>query len=225
MKNGTSRNPAAGRPRPGGPRGRRSPAAPAYFVLYKPDGVMTQFTPVEGKETLAAYGPFPRDVYPVGRLDEDSEGLLLLTNDGTLQHRLSDPRYRHRRTYLVQVEREPSPAAIAALGAGVVIGGVRTLPAEVRLLPGEPALPPKRTPVRFRKTVPTAWLEMTLREGKNRQVRRMTAAAGHPALRVVRISLGPVTLGRLVPGGSRALTGAEVRELRKAVGIPARQRS
>jgi len=220
MKKDNRRNPKpAGTPH-GGPRRKRTPAAaPAYFVLYKPDGVMTQFTPVDGKETLADYGPFPRDVYPVGRLDEDSEGLVLLTNDGTLQHRLSEPRYRHPRTYLVQVEREPATAALSELRGGVTIGGLRTLPAEVRLLPAPPDLPPKRTPVRYRKTVPTSWLEMTLREGKNRQVRRMTAATGHPALRVVRISLGPVTLDGLGPGESRRLTAAEVRELRSVVGL------
>ncbi len=198
---------------------RKPPADPSYFVLYKPDGVMTQFSPVPGKETLAAFGPFPADVYPVGRLDEDSEGLILLTNDGTLQHRLSEPRYRHRRTYLVQVEREPHPDALSALRAGVIIGGVRTLPAAVRLLRDDPVLPPKRTPVRFRKTVPTSWLEVTLREGKNRQVRRMTAAVGHPALRVVRISLGTLTLDGLSPGESRRLKKGEVAKLRETAGL------
>ncbi len=187
-------------------------------MLYKPDGVLTQFSPVAGKQTLSDFGPFPKDVYPVGRLDEDSEGLLLLTNDGALQHRLSEPRYKHPRTYLVQVERQPSPETLRRLRDGVTIGGVRTLPAGVRALPVPPVLPPKRTPVRFRKTVPTAWLEMTLREGKNRQVRRMTAAVGHPALRLVRIALGPVTLEGLKPGESRPLTKGETGELRRATG-------
>jgi 23S rRNA pseudouridine2457 synthase len=219
MKNEIRRNPKSRRPGSGGPGTKKPRGEPAYFVLYKPDGVMTQFTPVEGKETLSDYGPFPKDIYPAGRLDEDSEGLLLLTNDGELQHRLSEPRYRHPRTYMAQVEREPSPEALSALRAGIVIGGVRTLPAAVSLLRSDPGLPPKRTPVRFRKTVPTSWLEITLREGKNRQVRRMTAAVGHPALRVVRISLGAVTLDGLAPGESRPLTKSEVRELRRVAGL------
>ena len=181
--------------------------------------MLTQFTPVEGKETLAGFGPFPGDVYPVGRLDEDSEGVLLLTNDGMLHHRLGEPRYQHTRTYLVQVEREPSADALSALRAGILIGGVRTLPADVRLLPSEPDIGPKRTPVRFRKTIPTSWLEVTLREGKNRQLRRMTAATGHPALRVVRISLGPVTLDGLRPGEARSLTKTEIRVLRESAGL------
>lgn len=196
---------------------RRNP--PVYYVLYKPDGVMTQFSAVEGKETLGLFGPFPRDVYPVGRLDEDSEGLLLLTNDGTLQHRLIEPRFRHPRTYLVQVEKEPSSDTLLTLSAGIMLGDSMTLPAEIRMLPAEPELPPKRTPVRFRKTVPTSWLEMTLREGKNRQVRRMTAAVGHPALRVIRIALGPITLEGLLPGESRCLSQSEVRVLRETVGL------
>ncbi len=179
---------------------------------------MTQFRPVPGKQTLSDFGPFPRDVHPVGRLDEESEGLLLLTNDGIIHHRLIEPKFGHPRTYLVQVERVPDGRALDKLRSGVPIDGEKTLPAEARLLSAEPALWPKRTPIRFRKTVPTAWLEITLREGKNRQVRKMTAAAGHPALRVVRIAIGSLILDDLGPGESRPLTGAEVRALAESLG-------
>lgn len=195
------------------------------YLFNKPDGVLTQFRPVAGKATLADFGPFPKDVHPVGRLDEDSEGLLILTGDGALHHRLIDPKFSHPRTYLVQVERTPGGDALARLRAGVTVGGKKTRPADVRLLPVEPALWPKRTPIRFRKTVPTAWLEITLTEGRNRQVRRMTAAAGHPALRVVRMSVGPLLLAELRPGESRALTRAEERELRESLGRGPAQRS
>lgn len=193
--------------------GRPRPAEPHYFLFNKPDGVMTQFRPVPGKKTLSDFGPFPRDVHPVGRLDEESEGLLLLTNDGATHHRLIEPKFGHPRTYLVQVECLPDGPALEKLRSGVAIGGEHTLPAEVRLLPAEPVLWPKRTPIRFRKTVPTAWLGITLSEGRNRQVRKMTAAAGHPALRVVRTAIGPLILDDLRPGESRPLTPAEVRSL------------
>lgn len=171
-----------------------------YLLFHKPYGVLCQFTPDgSGKPTLADFIPVPR-VYPAGRLDHDSEGLLLLTDDGALQHRWSDPRYAHPRSYFVQVERVPDGNALALLRDGVVIQGQRTRPAEVRLLDAEPALPPRDPPIRFRKSVPVAWLELTLREGRNRQVRRMTAAVGHPTLRLVRVAIGPLGLGELQPG-------------------------
>ncbi len=185
-----------------------------YFLFHKPFGVLCQFSRSEGKVTLSGFGPFPPDVYPAGRLDAESEGLVLLTNDGPLQHLLLNPRYGHPRTYLVQVERQPSPEAIRRLRSGVVIEGRRTLPAEVRLI-DEPALAPRSVPVRFRKSVPTAWIEITLREGKNRQVRKMTAAVGHPTLRLVRSSIGPLTLAGLAGGESRELNADEVESLRR----------
>ncbi len=159
------------------------------------------------------------DVYAVGRLDRDSEGLLLLTNDGPMQHRLSHPKFQHRRQYWVQVERVPDDEAIAQLKQGVTIRGDRTRPAEVRAI-AEPNLPPRNPPVRYRKQIPTAWLEMTLSEGKNRQVRRMTAAVGFPTLRLVRSALflmGDValTLEGLHPGEWRELTVEEWRSLPK----------
>jgi 23S rRNA pseudouridine2457 synthase len=187
----------------------------SYLLLYKPYGVICQFSPSGGKVTLAAFGPFPPDVYPAGRLDTDSEGLLLLTNDGALQHVLLEPKYRHPRTYLAQVEGAPDETALARLREGVVIEGTRTLPADAELAGEEPDLPPRAVPIRFRKNIPTSWVRLTLREGRNRQVRKMTAAVGHPTLRLVRTAIGPLTLRGLAPGESRALTAAETAALRK----------
>lgn len=155
-----------------------------------------------------------KDVYPVGRLDRDSEGLLLLTDDGRLQHRLSDPRFEHPRTYWVQVEHMPDDHALDRLRTGLTIQGYRTRPAEVRVLPEEPTLPPRDPPIRFRKTVPTAWIEMVLIEGRNRQVRHMTAAVNHPTLRLVRVAIGDLQLNDLQPGQWRDLSAAEVQRLR-----------
>ncbi|WP_017653662.1 rRNA large subunit pseudouridine synthase E [Fortiea contorta] len=181
-----------------------------YIIFHKPYGVLSQFTQETPQhKTLKDYIPVP-DVYPVGRLDWDSEGLLLLTNNGQLQHRLSNPRFGHERTYWVQVERIPDENAIAQLQTGVQIQDYRTRPAKVRLLPTTPNLPERDPPVRFRKNVPTAWLEMTLTEGKNRQVRRMTAAVGFPTLRLVRISIARVHLDCLQPGEWRDLTPSEL---------------
>jgi 23S rRNA pseudouridine2457 synthase len=176
--------------------------------------VLTQFTDAEGRATLKDFIAVP-GVYPVGRLDRDSEGLLLLTDDGRLAHRLTDPRFEHPKTYLVQVEREPGPEALDALRRGVVLGDGPTRPAEVELLASAPALPERPVPIRFRKNVPTAWLRLTIREGRNRQVRRMTAAVGHPTLRLVRVAVGPVPLGDLVPGAWCDLSAVE----RAALGI------
>ncbi len=156
----------------------------------------------------------------MGRLDLDSEGLLLLTNNGQLQHKLSDPRFQHSRTYWVQVEHIPDAAAIAKLQTGVVIkGGYKTKPAKVRLLPEPPDLPPRHPPIRDRATIPTAWLEMTLTEGKNRQVRRMTAAVGFPTLRLVRVAIAHLRIGTLAPGQWRNLTDAELTPLLKLTGL------
>jgi 23S rRNA pseudouridine2457 synthase len=188
-----------------------------YLLFYKPYDVLTQFTDNSSetpRQTLKDYISIPA-IYPVGRLDRDSEGLLLLTNHGQLQHRLSDPQFQHPRTYWVQVERVPDAAALAQLQQGVTIQGYRTRPAQVTLLPTEPSLPPREPPIRFRKNVPTAWLEMTLTEGKNRQVRRMTAAVGFPTLRLVRVAIAHLRLEGLEPGQWRDLTASEVKELQK----------
>ncbi len=197
--------------------GRRKPvnsdAAYQYLIFYKPYDVLTQFSDREGdRATLKDFMDAP-GVYPVGRLDRDSEGLLLLTNHGQLQHRLSDPQYGHRRTYWVQVERIPDAAALRQLTQGVVIQGRRTRPAQVRKLGQEPLIPPRNPPIRYRKSVPTCWLELILREGRNRQVRRMTAAVGHPTLRLIRVAIGQLTLQGLVPGEWRSLTQAEQAQL------------
>jgi 23S rRNA pseudouridine2457 synthase len=193
-------------------------SGPRVLALWKPYGVVSRFTPAGGHPGLAGLIAEP-GVWPIGRLDHDSEGLLLLTDDGGLAHRLTTPRFAHPRTYWVQVERVPARAALAALGAGVVIQGRRTRPADVRLLPGPPSLPPRPVPIRFRKSVPTAWLELTLREGRNRQVRRMTAAVGHPTLRLVRVAIGPLQLPALglAPGAWRALAPDELRALYASV--------
>ncbi|MEW5800289.1 MAG: pseudouridine synthase [Bacteroidota bacterium] len=170
-----------------------------YIVFYKSYGVLSQFTSEQGKRSLKDFG-FPNGVYPVGRLDYDSEGLLLLTDDNDVKHKLTDPKFELPKTYLAQVERLPSEDALQRLRTGVVIEGKKTKPAEVRLLDKEPDLPPRSVPIRFRKTVPTAWIELTIREGRNRQVRKMTAAVGHPTLRLMRIKIGNIEIDGLKPG-------------------------
>jgi len=183
------------------------------LAFYKPYGVLSCFTDPAGRPTLADFIQVA-DVYSAGRLDYDTEGLLLLTADGALAHRITDPRHKLPKVYLVQVERAPDDGALALLRRGVLLKGRRTKPADVTLLAEPPDLPPRPVPIRFRKSVPTAWLSVTLREGQNRQVRRMTAAVGHPALRLARIAVGPVTLGDLQPGQWRELTATEAAGLR-----------
>jgi 23S rRNA pseudouridine2457 synthase len=183
-----------------------------YILFNKPYGVLSQFS--GERETLRKFIPV-KNVYPVGRLDHDSEGLLLLTDDGDLQHRLSNPRFEHPRSYWVQLERVPSEEDLRRLRRGVTIQGYRTLSADVSLLDREPELPPRNPPIRFRKSVPTAWIEITLREGRNRQVRRMTAAVGHPTLRLVRVGIGNLRLDGLAPGEWRDLTRAEIASLKR----------
>jgi 23S rRNA pseudouridine2457 synthase len=185
-----------------------------YLVVHKPYGVMTSFTDPEGRPSLGDYVPVP-DVYAAGRLDLDSEGLMLLTSDGWLNHRLTHPDYEHPKTYLVQVERVPDDAALQALRRGVEIKGQRTRPAEVELLAGahEPDVPPREVPIRYRANVPTAWLRIVLREGRKRQIRHMTAAVGYPTLRLMRVAMGPISLGDLAPGRWRDLDDGELRAL------------
>ena len=175
------------------------------IVFYKPCGVVSQFTPLDGHRSLADFG-LPKGIYPCGRLDGDSEGLLVLSDDGRLQSRLSEPRFESPRTYWAQVERLPSREALARLARGLVLKDGPTKPCRVRLLGNDPELPARTPPIRFRKNVPTSWIELTLREGRNRQVRRMTAAIGHPTLRLVRVSHGPFRLQGLQPGEWRLET-------------------
>ncbi|HIK38370.1 MAG: pseudouridine synthase [Geminocystis sp.] len=188
-----------------------------YILFYKPYNVLCQFTDnspkKEERQTLKDYIPIP-DVYPVGRLDLDSEGLLLLTDDGRVQYRLCNPSFAHPRTYWVQVENIPNEEALKQLERGVIIQGRKTRKAIVRVLESEPELPPRNPPIRYRKSIPTAWLEITLTEGRNRQVRRMTAAVGYPTLRLVRVRIGVTptlhfTLEGLKPGQWRFLTPQE----------------
>ncbi|MGD8976221.1 MAG: pseudouridine synthase [Gammaproteobacteria bacterium] len=171
----------------------------SVILLNKPFRVLCQFSPHEGKTTLSRFLDRP-GVYPAGRLDFDSEGLLVLTGDGALQARISDPRGKLTKTYLVQVEGIPDADAMDRLRRGVEIGGRATRPARVRAVDEPEWLWPRDPPIRYRKSVPTGWLEIGLREGRNRQVRRMTAAVGHPTLRLIRWSVGPWTLDGLAPG-------------------------
>ena len=182
------------------------------ILFNKPYGVVSQFTPLGDHSTLADFG-FPKGLYPAGRLDHDSEGLLLLTDDGPLQNRLTDPHWRHPRTYWVQVERIPDVDSMTRLVGGLNLRDGLTRPCAASVLIADPELPPRDPPIRFRKTVPTIWIELTLTEGRNRQVRRMTAHIGHPTLRLVRARIGDLTLAGLAPGTWRTLTAAELRVL------------
>ncbi|MBW4533452.1 MAG: pseudouridine synthase [Pleurocapsa minor HA4230-MV1] len=189
-----------------------------YLLFYKPYGVLCQFTDNSDnpRATLKDYISIP-EIYPVGRLDRDSEGLLLLTDNGQLQNRLANPKFAHPRTYYVQVEGIPNESALDKLRSSVTIKNYRTRQAKVRLLSPEPNLPPRVPPIRDRKSIPTCWLEMILTEGKNRQVRRMTAAVGFPTLRLVRVSIGSdagkLDLANLNPGEWRELSPSETKKL------------
>lgn len=185
--------------------------APRYFVIYKPYEMLSQFTKEAAHKTLANLNySFPKDVYPVGRLDADSEGLLILTNDKMMNHLLLDPKYKHNRTYLAQVEGSFSEEAKKKLEKGVNISvdgqNHKTLPAKIEV-PKDVSLPERNPPIRFRKNIPTTWVEIVLQEGKNRQVRKMTASVGFPTLRLVRVGIEKIVLGKMTPG--------EVKELRK----------
>ena len=192
-----------------------------YILFYKPYGVLCQFTDNSSNKrpVLKDYIPVP-GVYPIGRLDLDSEGLLLLTNNGQLQHRLAHPKFAHLRTYCVQVERIPNEIALDKLRKGITIKNYRTREAKVEILSEVPNFPPRNPPIRYRKNVPTCWLEITLTEGRNRQVRRMTAAVGFPTLRLVRVALGSnnrdrLTLENLQPGQWRELKTSEIKFLKQ----------
>ncbi|MCX6121837.1 MAG: pseudouridine synthase [Ignavibacteriales bacterium] len=192
----------------------------SYVLFYKPYGVLSQFTREAGYLSLADFGPFPKNTYAAGRLDADSEGLLLLTNDNDIKHRITDPKFEHDRTYLVQVEGFPDENDIERLQKGIMIEGKRTKPAKAKMLTHEPHMPPRAVPIRFRKNVPTSWIELVLREGRNRQVKKMTAAVGHPTLRLVRTAIIFLPLNGLHPGEHRTLTSKEIKEMHKFLHLP-----
>lgn len=208
-------------PRPPGPAPTPRSGTPSrpregrrYVVLHKPYGVLSQFTEdVPGQATLRAFD-LPPGVYPAGRLDRDSEGLLLLSDDGPFIKRLLDPARGHPRTYLAQVEGIPDDAALDRLRGGVDIRVGKdlhhTLPCAVERLDAEPDLPPRDPPIRYRAEIPTTWLRLTLTEGKNRQVRKMTAAVGHPTLRLVRVAIGALALGDLPQGAWREVRRQDI---------------
>jgi 23S rRNA pseudouridine2457 synthase len=201
-----------------------SPASPSTTIattattiaLHKPYGMLSRFTPDGSKwRTLAELG-LPKDVWPIGRLDADSEGLLLLSADKSLVAAILQPEQKAPKTYWVQVERIPDDAALQALADGVILDDQKTLPAEARRI-DPPDIGPRDPPIRFRKSVPDCWIELRIVEGKNRQVRRMTAAVGHPTLRLVRAQIGSVTLASLSPGEHRILGADDVAALRRSV--------
>lgn len=189
----------------------KAAARPRALAFNKPYGVLPCFTDEQGRRTLAEFIAVPK-VYAAGRLDLDSEGLMVLTSDGALAHYITDPQHKLPKVYLAQVECVPNEEALVELRQGVLLNGKRTRPAEVHLLPDAPNLPDRPVPIRFRKSVSTSWLQITLREGLNRQVRRMTAAVDHPTLRLVRVAIGPIVLGELRPGQWRELTMEEMKQ-------------
>jgi len=180
-----------------------------YYVLNKPYGVLSQFTSEDGKKTLAGLYNFPPKVYPAGRLDLDSEGLLLLTDDKSLTDYLLNPKNRHEREYYVQVEGIPTVEDLARLEKGIILGGKVTLQANSKII-NDFLIEPRNPPIRYRKNIPETWISVTLIEGRNRQVRKMTAAIGYPTLRLIRIRIKNLMLGDLKPGEVRELTKAEI---------------
>lgn len=178
---------------------RQDKGAPRYFLLHKPYGTLCQFTGEPGRSTLKDLFPIP-GMYACGRLDTDSEGLLLLSNDGVFQARIASPAAKLWKTYRVQVEGIPSAEDLDRFCQGVVIEQVITLPARARLLDPQPEIPPRNPPIRVRQSIPDTWIEVQLREGRNRQVRKMTAAIGHPTLRLIRTAIGDFRLDGLAPG-------------------------
>lgn len=184
-----------------------------YFLAYKPYGMLSQFSKEGDKPTLADLDfTFPKDAYPIGRLDHDSEGLLLITNDKSLNSKLLNPKHHYKKTYWVQVDREITDEAIELLRKGVTInvnGEYRTRPATVNRIT-EPDLPERVPPIRFRINVPTSWIEITITEGKNRQIRKMTAAVGYPTLRLIRSAIGPLSIYHMNPGDIKVIPGKDV---------------
>jgi 23S rRNA pseudouridine2457 synthase len=179
------------------------------LAFHKPFGVLSQFTPDGSPHRTLAEFAFPKNVYPLGRLDADSEGLLLLSDEPGLNHRLLDPQNTHPRCYWAQVEGVPTSVALEKLSQGVSIGDHQTLPCHAWLLDPQPTVPPRDPPIRVRKTIPDRWIALELTEGKNRQVRKMTAAVGHPTLRLIRIRIGRLELGDLTQGQWRELNDQE----------------
>jgi 23S rRNA pseudouridine2457 synthase len=186
------------------------------IAFNKPHGVLSQFTGDGSKNRILAEFGFPKNVWPLGRLDADSEGLLLLSDEPEWNAKLLQPRHAHEREYWAQVERIPSADSLKRLERGVVIQGRKTLPSRAWLLKPQPSVPPRDPPIRFRKSVPDCWIALELIEGKNRQVRKMTAAIGHPTLRLMRVRIGNFWLGKLEPGKWRELSGAEGKEVLNA---------
>ena len=185
-----------------------------YFLLNKPYGVLTQFTDKENRATLGSLFKFPPDVYPVGRLDKDSEGLLLLTNDKSLTEYLLNPKNEHEREYYVQVEGIPTEKDLERMHNGIELNDGKTLPAKVKLI-DDPEFPLRVPPIRERKNIPTSWISLTLVEGRNRQVRRMTAAIGFPTLRLIRVRIKNILLDDLKFGEARELNVREVESLKQ----------
>jgi 23S rRNA pseudouridine2457 synthase len=187
-----------------------------YFLIYKPFQVLSQFTSTEGKLCLKDILHVPTDVYPVGRLDYDSEGLLLITNDKSINQQLLNPIFAHQRTYWVQVDGAITPGALAQLTKGVTINidgkAYKTKPAKLELLPDAVQVPDRNPPIRFRKNIPTSWVAIQVTEGKNRQVRKMFAQVGFPVLRLIRAKLGKYTIQDMQPGDCLSLTAAEVQQ-------------
>jgi 23S rRNA pseudouridine2457 synthase len=189
------------------------------LLLHKPYQVLTRFSPSDGRKTLADVVKAP-GLHPAGRLDFDSEGLLLLTDDGVLQARITDPRHHLAKTYWVQVEGEPSDEALAHLRRGVLLPDGLTRPAEATRLPTDFEIWPRDPPIRVRAHIPTRWIALTIREGRNRQVRRMTAAVGFPTLRLVRSAIGPFSIEGLAPGSTRVISPAETQAFKESLALP-----
>ncbi|RDC62884.1 pseudouridine synthase [Adhaeribacter pallidiroseus] len=187
-----------------------------YIIVNKPYEVLTQFTDEYGRLTLKDFVPVP-NIYPVGRLDYDSEGLVLLTDDKALQHRLSDPKFKIEKTYWAQVENIPDEKALQMLRNGVFLKNIKTAPAKATLLPTPPTIWERAKPIRYRQNIPTSWLQISLTQGMNRQVRKMTATVGFPTLRLIRVSIGLLKIEGLDPGEWRNLTIDEVKNLKKGV--------
>jgi 23S rRNA pseudouridine2457 synthase len=188
-----------------------------YFIIYKPYLVLSQFSAMDGKQTLADYFDVPKDVYPVGRLDYDSEGLLILTNDKQLNNRLLNPLFAHEREYWVQVDGAITPEAVGQLqkGTSINIEGkqYRTKPCKALLFTNPPIVPERNPPIRYRKEIPAPWLQLTLKEGKNRQVRKMTASVGFPTLRLIRFRIEKLTINALQPGEMISINQKDIYKL------------